>query len=470
VTTGKIRILIIDDEELIVWGLTKQLEKEGYELSQALSGDVGYSLFLKESPEIVILDNKMPGLDGIQVLRKIKSHSPDTIVIFMTAYSSIDTAVESMKLGAYDYINKPIEIEELKILLQRALEKNRIEKEVSEHRRELKEKYGFNSIIGATSQIESLLNTIRKISNSEANMVLVQGESGTGKELVARAIHYESKRNDQPFIAINCAALPETLLESELFGYEQGAFTDAKRMKKGQFELSGKGTILLDEIGEISTQMQVKLLRLLESRQVMRLGGTKPIEINSRIIAATNRNLEEALQAGAFRQDLYYRLKVINIEIPPLRERSQDISLLVRYFIDKYNKEFGKSVESVDPAAEKAMMQYGWPGNVRELRNVIERVLLLENEPIIMLNHLPVEIITQSSESKQTQEIEFNLPNAGFPLEEVEKILVKTALERNRWNQSKAANFLSISRDTLRYKMKKHRLLSSRETKESKKD
>ncbi len=456
---AKIRILIIDDEELIRWSLQKQLEKEGFEIFSASSGEEGLELFETAMPEVVLLDHRLPGADGLEILSALKQRSRSVVVIFMTAYRDVSTAVEAMKLGAYEFINKPIEPEEIKLLISRALEVHKIESEVADLRRELKEKYGFSSIIGTSPAMQRIFQTIRKVADSEAASVLIEGESGTGKELVAKAVHYESRRSDKPFVPINCAALPETLLESELFGYEKGAFTDAKQMKKGQLELAEGGTIFLDEIGDISPAIQAKLLRVLETRAFKRLGGVEDIQINVRIIAATNTDLTAALKTGAFRQDLYYRLKVIHIRIPPLRERKEDIPLLTKYFIDGYNREFKKQVTGVHPDAEKILLNYPWPGNVRELRNVIERVMILENDPLIRPEHLLVEATGETTPASERAVFDLEIPDEGIPLYEVEKQLIRKALEKTGYNQTKAAKLLSVSRDVMRYKMKKYGFL-----------
>jgi DNA-binding NtrC family response regulator len=457
---SSVRILIVDDEELICWSLAKQLTKEGYDILTAHSGEEGLDIFDSKAPEIILLDHKLPGANGLEVLVEMKERNPSAVIILMTAYGNVKSAVKAMKKGAYEYVNKPIDFDEIKLLISRALEAHKIEGEIAKVRRELKEQYGFNSIIGQSPAMREIFRMIRKIANSEAGTVLIQGESGTGKELVARAIHYESKRLDKPCTPINCAALPETLLASELFGFEKGAFTDAKQMKKGQLELAEGGTIFLDEIGEISTATQVKLLRMLETRIFKRLGGVEDIKINVRIVAATNSDLDAALRNGKFRQDLYYRLKVIHIWIPPLRNRPEDIPLLTKFFINRYNREFGKNFSGVETIAEKALLHYSWPGNVRELRNVIERVLILENDPQILTKHLPPEVTGSPYQTEESSVIELNIPDDGLPLDQVESTMIQKALEKTNGNQSRAANLLSISRDAMRYKMKKYGFLN----------
>ncbi|MDK9698589.1 MAG: sigma-54 dependent transcriptional regulator [bacterium] len=455
----KIKLLIIDDEKLIGWSLAKQFEKDGYQTFTALSGEEGLEVFRRESPEVVFLDNRLPKKSGLEVLKEIRHHSQSTIVIFMTAYGSTETAVEAMKLGAYDYVNKPFQYNDVNSIVEQAVKANKLDAEVLDIRRKLMSRYGFSSIIGESSQMMHIFEIIRKITHSEASTVLIYGESGTGKEVVARAIHYESNRFQKPFVAINCAALPETLLESELFGYERGAFTDAKQMKRGQFELAEGGTLLLDEIGELSIQMQVKLLRALETRTFKRLGGTQDTKIDVRVIAATNRDLQAAIAEGRFRQDLYFRLKVVTVQLPPLRERPEDILILSTYFINHFNREFSKKVTGLDEPARCAMLAYEWPGNVRELKNVIEHSLVLENDTLIRLEHLPIEILGKKPQKVDPSAVQLEFPVTGFPLEEIEKLAIQKALNYANGNQSKAAALLSVTRDTIRYKMKKFGLL-----------
>ncbi len=458
----KLKILIIDDEKLISWSLAKQFEQLGYETITAASGEEGLEKFDKLLPEVVFLDNKLPAASGLEVLQIIRHQSPSTIVFFMTAYGTIDTAVEAMRIGAYDYINKPIDFEEVRLNVEKALKANKINNEVLSLRRELRNTHGISNIISDSPQMRHIFEIIRKITSSEATTVLIEGESGTGKELVARVIHFESSRFQKPFEAINCAALPETLLESELFGFEKGAFTDAKQMKRGQFELADGGTLLLDEIGEISTQMQVKLLRVLETRSFKRLGGMQDIKMNVRVIASTNRDLMAAMENGSFRRDLYFRLKVINIHLPPLRDRHDDILKLTQHFISVYNNEFSKNFTGLDDEAKASFLSYQWPGNVRELKNVIERVLILESDSLIRQEHLPSEfhkIKSASTIANNNSGIQVYLPEEGFSLEELEKIAIVKALALCDGNQSRAASLLSITRDTIRYKMKKHGLL-----------
>lgn len=455
------KVLVVDDEKLIVWSLSKQFSQAGYQVLTADCGQKALEIFEREKPSVVLLDNKLPDIMGLEVLRAIRQQSPSTIIFFMTAFSSVETAVEAMKLGAYEFIEKPINIDLTLKQLQNALQANKIDRDVLDLRDKLHRTRGYSNIVGDSQQMRHIFEIIHKIALSEATTVLIQGESGTGKELVAEAIHYESNRFQRPFVAINCSALPETLLESELFGYEKGAFTDAKQMKRGQFELAEGGTLLLDEIGEISPSIQVKLLRVLENRTFKRLGGVQDIRLNVRVIASTNRDLAALVQAGTFRTDLYYRLKVINIHIPPLRERPEDILAITNHFIQKFNDEFGKNFLGLDSEVEALFLSYPWPGNVRELRNVIERVLILENDEFIRLKHLPSEMLLGGVNGIPivNKGLQLCLPKEGFPLEEIEKIVIEKALQYCNGNQSKAAELLHITRDTIRYKMKKYGLM-----------
>lgn len=453
----KSRVLVIDDEKLIRWSLEKNLVNEGFDVDGVESGEEGLEKLKTFMPDAVLLDNKLPGRSGIDILPEIKSFDPSIVVIFMTAYGTIETAVKAMKLGAFDYVNKPLVFEEINILLSKALEKKSLEREVQELRSHILQRYGFDNIIGESPAMKELLQLVKKIASSEASTVLIQGESGTGKDLIAGIIHYESRRALKPFMAINCASLPETLLESELFGHEKGAFTDAKTMKYGQFELADGGTVYLDEIGDLNPGLQVKLLRFIEERTFKRVGGTEDIDVDVRIIAASHKNLEQAVKDGRFRQDLFFRLKVIPLYIKPLRERKEDIIPLVKYYLDHYNKEFGKEIFRITQQTERAFFNYSWPGNVRELRNVIERIVLLEAEDAINLEELKLDLLLENP--GRSHELNIDVPDQGVSLAEVERYLITKTLEKTNFNQTKAAKLLSISRDALRYKMKKHGLL-----------
>jgi DNA-binding NtrC family response regulator len=364
-------------------------------------------------------------------------------------------------MGAYDYINKPFNHDELVVTIGRALESSHLRREVRHLRAEQQERYGLSNIIGRSQAMLEVFELIEKIARSQATTVLITGESGTGKDLVAKAIHYASDRANRPFMNITCSALPETLLESELMGHERGSFTDARYLKKGLFELADGGTVFLDEIGDMGVLLQAKLLRFLQEKTFKRVGGTKDITVDVRIIAATNRDLGKAVRDGRFREDLYYRLKVIPMTLPPLRDREEDVPLLVKYFVDTFNREFKKATKGVTSEALERLITYPWPGNVRELRNVIERAMILENKPEITLQDLPREIRDRAVEAEAPAAAPsgFHLPETGFSLKKIEQEMVRQALEKSAGNQSRAARLLSISRDTLRYKMKKYGLL-----------
>lgn len=448
------KLLVVDDEHLIRWSLEQNLKKQGYEVVTAGSGEEALRLVREEQPDLVLLDIQLPGMNGIDVLEKIKDLDDDIIVIMVTANSGLENAVNAMRLGAYDYISKPFNLEELSIIVKKALEASDLKQEVVRLRTETK-KNGPPNIIGESPQIKYLMEVLEKVARSEASTVLLQGESGTGKELVAKWIHYSSNRAEKPFIAINCAAVPATLLESELFGHEKGAFTDAKASKKGLFELADSGTVFLDEIGDMEMGMQAKLLRFLEDRSFRRIGGGRVFTVDVRIISATNKDLQKSIEEKTFRNDLYYRLQVIPIFLPSLRERKEDIIPLAAHFISMYNKDFNKKVQGIAATAERLMTDYSWPGNVRELKNVIERAIILGNDDTLLLEQLPLEIVSRASHEVGAPTSSFRLPPEGIDIEEVEKELIRQALEITDWNQSKAAKKLSLGIDAFRYRMKK---------------
>ena len=370
---AKTKILVIDDEKLLRWSLEQNLSRDGYQVITAEKGLDGLTAFREESPDITLLDIHLPDVSGITVLEGLKELNKDAVVIMITAFGDVQTAVKTIKLGAHDFVEKPFNMDKLKIIITKALETCSLRKEVSQFRSQLSSRYGFDGIIGQSAPIKKILGLLEKVARSDATTVLLQGESGSGKDLVAKVIHYQSARMEKPFIEINCTALPENLIESELFGYEKGAFTDARSMKKGLFELADRGTIYLDEIADMRLSTQAKLLKVIENKSFKRVGGIKDIEVDLRIIAATNKMLDEEVKKGNFREDLYYRLKVVPIYLPPLRERKEDILLLARYFIDTFNREFRKNVDGLSRETEMLFTEYEWPGNVRELKNVIER-------------------------------------------------------------------------------------------------
>ena len=450
----KHKILVVDDEHLIRWSLEQNLKKQGYEVLTAGSGEDALRLLREEMPDLILLDIQLPGINGMEVLEKIKEMDEEVIVIMVTALGVLETAVKAMRLGAYDYLNKPFNLDELAIVIKKALETGELKREVAHLRSEQTRKYGISNIIGESRHMKNVLSMVEKIARSDASTVLIQGESGTGKELIAKAIHYESSRADKPFMAINCAAVPETLLESELMGHEKGAFTDARNQKKGLFEMADGGTVFLDEIGDMEPGMQAKLLRVLEERSFRRVGGTKDIQVDVRIVSATNQDLIKGMEAKTFRSDLYYRIQVIPIFLPPLRERKEDILPLANHFIAHFNREFGKGVKGISKMAEKFILEYNWPGNIRELKNIIERAIILENEDTLLLEHLPQELVAKTG-GGGAGPLSFRIPPEGVDIEDIERELIRQALEISEGNQSKAAKKLNLGIDAFRYRMKK---------------
>jgi two-component system, NtrC family, response regulator AtoC len=448
------KILVVDDEHLIRWSLEQNLKKQGYDVVTAATGEDALKILKEDAPDLMLLDIQLPGIDGLTVLERVRESEDDIVVIMVTALGVLETAVKAMRMGAYDYLNKPFNLDELAIVVKKALENRELKREVAHLRSEQSKKYGPSNIIGRSRHMQNVLSMVEKVAKSDASTILIQGESGTGKELIAKAIHFESSRSGQPFMAINCAAVPETLLESELMGHEKGAFTDAKNQKKGLFELADGGTLFLDEIGDMEPGMQAKLLRVLEERSFRRVGGTKNIQIDVRIVSATNKDLLKAIEEKSFRADLYYRIQVIPIFLPPLRERRDDVMPLVEHFIAHFNREFGKSVKRVSKMAEKFLVEYLWPGNIRELKNIIERAIILENEDILLLEHLPRELVAKAI-GAGAGPLSFHLPEEGIDIEDVERELIRQALESSEGNQSKAAKKLNLGVDAFRYRMKK---------------
>lgn len=429
------------------------------------AGSVAEALvqFEAEQPTAVLLDIDLPDGSGLDVLRKIKEQQPDAVVIMITGNVLIDNTISALRGGAYDFIGKPINLEELRITIRNGIEAQQLRREVDLVRRERSELFSFNQIVGQSPAMQSMLNLAAKVAESEVSSVLLQGESGTGKDLVAKAIHYGSRRAERPFVAINCAALPATLIESELFGYEKGAFTDAKARKEGLFEQAEGGTLLLDEIGELELSLQAKLLRVLEEGAFRRVGGLKDIALDVRVIAASNRDLKSESEAGRFRLDLYYRLSIIQIDIPPLRARGDDVLLLAQHYIDSMGNRLrlNKKIKSLSPEVENAFRRYSWPGNVRELRNVIERALILEDTENVTMAYLPRTLTGELSPHSDVGSEgdafadRFRLPAEGISLDQVEMSFVRQAIGRSDGNQTRAAELLGISRDQLRYRLKK---------------
>ena len=451
-------ILIVDDDEVIQETLLDVLKKRGYDIFLAGSGKEALETIKKNIIDLVLLDMRLPDVDGLDVLKKVKELDSEILVIMMTAYSDIQTAVAAMKSGAYHYINKPFELDELKLLIEKGLETKRLINEVRRLHHQQKDQSQNYHIHGTSSQIQYVRELIGMISKTQKTSVLIQGESGTGKELAANAIHYHSKRSERPLMKINCSAIPDTLLEAELFGYEKGAFTDAKNTKKGLFELADGGTVFLDEIGDMKPLLQSKILRFLETQTFMRVGGEREIKVDVRIIAATNRNLETLVKEGMFRNDLYYRLKVMVVEMPPLRDRPEDILLLSSLFIEENNREHGKNIKGFAEEAKRLMTQYHWPGNVRELKNIIERAMILTGQEWIGQDKLPFEMREREEAARPQQETDGLGNQDGFSLEQVEKIHIARILNRFEGNKSKASKLLGISRATLREKIKRYQI------------
>jgi DNA-binding NtrC family response regulator len=464
---AKERILVVDDEYLIRWSLQQELAKEGYEVTSAEEGESALRIVRESPPDLILLDIQLPGMGGIEVLQKIKAVEPDTVVIMITAYSMVDTAVAAMKAGAFDYLNKPFNLEGVKLAIRKGLETSRLRGEVQRLRQEQQARFSLDRVVAESAAMRAVLDMVARVSSSGASTVLLQGESGTGKDLVAKALHYTGPRAERPFMAVNCASLPEQLLESELFGHERGAYTDAKGTKKGLFELADGGTIFLDEIAEMRLDLQAKLLRVIEEKAFRRIGGVKDIQVDVRIVAASNKDLDEERRNGRFREDLFYRLKVVPILLPPLRERPEDILPLAKYYTAVFNREFAKQVTGVSPEAERALSRYPWPGNVRELKNVLERAILLQRGTVVEADDLPPEILgaegPAASGAAQAGDTGVRLPPGGLSLDRLEDDLVRQALEQTRGNQTRASQLLGISRDSLRYRMKKMGLIGGEE-------
>jgi two-component system response regulator AtoC len=454
-------ILVIDDENLIRWSMKQKLESWNFQALEASTIQQALLKLQTEPPDLVTLDIKLPDGSGIDLLRKIREDFPQLPVILITAFGAVDVAVQALKMGAYDFIEKPINFEKLENVVRNALEASALKTQVAQVNKTIRSRFSVDNIIGKSKEITEVINMIRRLAQAGASTLLVQGESGTGKELVSRALHYESPRRDKPFVALNCAAIPETLIETELFGYEKGAFTDAKTLKRGVFEMADGGTVFLDEISEMHLNLQSKFLRVLEDQTFRRVGGVKDISVDVQVVASTNRNLELAVKEGKFREDLYYRLTVVPILIPLLRNRAVDIPLLVDHFIHRYNQQFRKNVKGAKPEALKLMMEYLWPGNVRELKNAIERAMILADGEYLEVALLPIRISDPASNQtvvRAAGDFIVKLPRGGAELEQIEKELISQALEYANQNKTKAAKLLKISRDTLRYKVKKYGL------------
>ncbi len=452
------RVLVVDDEKSMRDLLTITLEKAGYDVTAAEGGEAAIEAIRKDSFDTIITDLRMPRVDGMQVLRAARDLSPETAVIVVTAVASTETAVEAMKLGAYDYITKPFKLDEVDLIIKNGLERKRLRDENLYLRRQLETQHRFENIIGKSARIQEVFDTIRKIADSPAT-AMVSGESGTGKELVARAIHFNSLRRDKPFVSVNCGAIPEGLMESELFGHVKGSFTGAVANKVGLFAAAEGGTLFLDEITEIPPLLQVKLVRAIQAREIRRVGDTKDIKTDVRLIAASNRDLETAVREGVMREDLFYRLNVIPIHLPPLRERREDIAFLVAHFIQKFSKELGKDVRGVTPQAMAVLERHHWPGNIRELENAVERAIVLGTAEMVGLDSLP-ESVRRERPAREPEVLD--LPEEGVDLEatldDLERRYLRMALERTQGVQTKAAELLRMTFRQFRYKLQKHSL------------
>ncbi len=447
------KILIVDDEKLIRWSLSQKLSEWNLDAVTAEDRKTAMQLIPHEMPDLIMLDNKLPDSMGTDLIKEFKSRWPDLPIVMITAYGVVDDVVTAMRRGAYDFITKPIDHTKLQSTIKNALEAASLKKEIAYYKEKEKNQFDLSQIVAVSQTMKQILDMSKKIAQSEASIVLLQGESGTGKDLLAQAIHTLSRRKDESFLAINCSAIPENLLESELFGYEKGAFTDAKQQKKGLAELADEGTLFLDEISTLSIHLQAKILRFLETQIFKRIGGLKDIEVDIRVIAATNQDLETAVNEGHFRQDLLYRLNVCPIYIPPLRERRDDIIPLAENFIRDQNIKFRKNIKGLDKLAKKTFFQYDWPGNVRELKNAIERAMIFEDAECITTKYLPIQPGVMSRvKTSQTNRSR----NENIGLSDMEKNFILNALKKAEGNKSQAAKFLDITRDTLRYKIKKY--------------
>jgi DNA-binding NtrC family response regulator len=470
------RVLIVDDEKLVRWSLRQKCQEWGYQVSEAEDGTAALNAIRNDGVDLVLLDVRLPDMSGLDVLQQMKQNGDGRAVIMITADPQLDDVKYALKLGAYDFIGKPLDFEELGITVKNALEATRLRSEVETLRGEVRRRTGFHEVVGKSQKIADLMGFVNKVAASEASTILIQGESGTGKDLIAKSIHYNSSRKEKAWVPINCSAIPETLMEAELFGHEKGAFTDAKAAKKGLFEMADGGTLFLDEIGELSPILQAKLLRVLEDQVIRRIGGVRDMQVNVRVIAASNRDLERAVREGQFRQDLYYRLAIISIFIPPLRERKEDILMLAEFFIERYNRKFKKTIRTIHDETRPLLMSYEWPGNVRELKNAMERAMILEEGTVLTPNYLPFNVVQPTSSLTAFESVSssdapaptlpngrslprLSIPTGGTSLEEVERTMVELSMKQSSGNQTQAARLLDISRDALRYKLKKFGLL-----------
>ena len=469
-TMGK-SILVVDDEQSMRIFLTNILLKENYSVVTASSGAEAVNRVTCDEPDVVLLDLRLPDMDGMTVLEKIKKALPAVPVIIITAHGGVQSAVEAMKKGAYHYLTKPFKVDELLIMIERALDREILRREISHLRKQQQKEHQTECIVGVSPAMQKVHEMIERITESDATNVLIYGESGTGKQLVANAIHYKSRRASKPFVEVNCASIPDTLMESELFGFERGAFTDAREKKTGLLEEADGGTFFFDEIGDMSLHLQAKLLKFLDTKTFRRVGGTKLIQVDVRIIAATNQDLPQAVEKKRFRADLYYRLDVATLRLPSLRERKEDVPLLAEHLTQQSTRKLGKKIESISPEALKILAEYDWPGNVRELENVIERAAILSEDGVIRASHIPMDlmrgsVVTSGGAMGPGFDLEGLSLGNGKSLKDIvqgiERTLISDALQRCGGNQVQAAKLLGITRDILRYRMKQFELPSGR--------
>ncbi len=461
-------ILIVDDQESIRHFLEKALREDGHEIRTAADGRQAFALFDDQTPDLVLLDLRLPDTTGLKILTHFKERVPDLPVIMMTAFADVETAVQAMKQGAHDYLTKPVNLEQVRVLCGKALESVRMARELEHHRRMERERYAQHFVPGSSPRIREVYEVVEKVAASDTTSVLITGESGTGKQIIANLIHTQGPRAQKPFLEINCAAIPKELLESELFGHEKGAFTDARTQKQGLLELANGGSLFLDEVGEMSLNLQVKVLKVLENMTFRRVGGTRDIRVSVRIISATNQDLENMVRQGTFREDLYYRLMVVPIHMPSLRERREDIPSIARHYVGHFAQLFGKKFKRLSAEAEAKLCEYPWPGNIRELRNMIERTVLLEDGDVVEAAHLRLGKPSDAGRAESLIEtlhrilVEGVVEADGIPFEDllsrVERGLIVRASEATGWNQSRAAEILHVKRDKLRYRMKIHDL------------
>ena len=452
----RFKILVIDDEPVLRDSLEVALKTSGYEVLTARTGEEGLERFKKENPDLVLLDHWLPGINGDEVLRRIKEEDPEIPVIIMTAQGSIEMAVSSMKMGAFDFLVKPFDLDQVEALIKKGLERVRLKKEVEWLRAQYQEKFRSGGIIGVSQKMKDLLELAEKLAPGSETTVLIEGETGTGKELLAEYVHFLSPRSSFPFIPINCGAIPKDLFESELFGYEKGAFTGAlEKGKMGRVESAEKGTLFLDEVGELSLSAQVKVLRVLEEKEYFKVGGVDKKKADVRIIAATNKDLESEVKKGNFRDDLYFRLNVVKLQIPPLRERKEDILPLFRFFLNRFNEQFKKGFVQISTEAEEKILVYPWTGNIRELRNAVERIVLLEKGDTILGKHFSF-LSAWAELPEEGAQFKPHLPSQGIVLDEVEKYYILEALKIKKGNKLQAAKMLGISRSALLYRMGKY--------------